>query len=201
MYNLNFYKQMKRLIYFFAVIMTAVMFQSCSYNSLVSHQETVDAKWSEVENQYQRRADLIPNVVATVKGYAKHEEATLTAVIEARSKATSITIDPSNMDEAQLASFQKAQSELGQSLGRLMAVAEAYPDLKANENFLELQAQIEGTENRIAVARKNFNDAARSYNTLCKSFPVVIYAGWFGFRPKPYFTADEDAKHAPKVEF
>ena len=186
---------------FFIIIAVSMIVQSCNYNSLVNKQETVDAKWSEVENQYQRRADLIPNLVSTVKGYTKHEEATLTAVIEARSKATSITIDPTNMSEADLQKFQNAQTELGQSLGRLMAVAESYPNLKANEQFLELQAQIEGTENRITVARKNFNDAARSYNVSIKSFPTLIYAGWFGFTPKPYFTAEPGSEKAPKVEF
>ena len=186
---------------FFIIIAVSMIVQSCYYNSLVNKQETVDAKWSEVENQYQRRADLIPNLVSTVKGYTKHEEATLTAVIEARSKATSITIDPTNMSEADLQKFQNAQTELGQSLGRLMAVAESYPNLKANEQFLELQAQIEGTENRITVARKNFNDAARSYNVSIKSFPTLIYAGWFGFTPKPYFTAEPGSEKAPKVEF
>lgn len=186
---------------FFIIIAVSMIVQSCNYNSLVNKQEMVDAKWSEVENQYQRRADLIPNLVSTVKGYTKHEEATLTAVIEARSKATSITIDPTNMSEADLQKFQNAQTELGQSLGRLMAVAESYPNLKANEQFLELQAQIEGTENRITVARKNFNDAARSYNVSIKSFPTLIYAGWFGFTPKPYFTAEPGSEKAPKVEF
>ena len=150
---------------FFIIIAVSMIVQSCNYNSLVNKQE----------------------MVSTVKGYTKHEEATLTAVIEARSKATSITIDPTNMSEADLQKFQNAQTELGQSLGRLMAVAESYPNLKANEQFLELQAQIEGTENRITVARKNFNDAARSYNVSIKSFPTLIYAGWFGFTPKPYF--------------
>ena len=186
---------------FFIIIAVSMIVQSCNYNSLVNKQEMVDAKWSEVENQYQRRADLIPNLVSTVKGYTKHEETTLTAVIEARSKATSITIDPTNMSEADLQKFQNAQTELGQSLGRLMAVAESYPNLKANEQFLELQAQIEGTENRITVARKNFNDAARSYNVSIKSFPTLIYAGWFGFTPKPYFTAEPGSEKAPKVEF
>ena len=186
---------------FFIIIAVSMIVQSCNYNSLVNKQQMVDAKWSEVENQYQRRADLIPNLVSTVKGYTKHEEATLTAVIEARSKATSITIDPTNMSEADLQKFQNAQTELGQSLGRLMAVAESYPNLKANEQFLELQAQIEGTENRITVARKNFNDAARSYNVSIKSFPTLIYAGWFGFTPKPYFTAEPGSEKAPKVEF
>lgn len=157
--------------------------------------------WSEVENQYQRRMDLIPNLVSTVKGYASHEQATLTDVIEARAKATSVTIDASNMTAEQLAKYQKAQGDVTNALSRLMMVTEAYPTLQANENFLELQAQLEGTENRIAVARRNFNTSAQQYNRTIRSLPTLIYAGWFGFTPKPYFQADEAAKTAPKVEF
>ena len=172
-----------------------------TYNKLVEHEETVEAAWSQVENQYQRRADLVPNLVATVKGYAKHEEETFTQTMEARAKATQITIDPSNATPEQLAAYQAAQGELSQALGRLMAVAESYPELKANENFLNLQSQLEGTENRCTIARQQFNEEARQFNTIVRRFPGNIVAGIFGFEKKPYFEADEDAKHAPKVEF
>ena len=171
------------------------------YNTLVEQEETVESAWSQVENQYQRRADLVPNLVATVKGYASHEQETLEGVMEARAKATQITIDPSNATPEQLAAYQKAQGELGQALGRLMAVAENYPELKANENFLSLQSQLEGTENRCTIARQQFNEQARQYNTIVRRFPGNIVAMIFGFEKKPYFEADEDAKHAPKVEF
>ena len=172
-----------------------------TYNKLVEQEETVEAAWSQVENQYQRRADLVPNLVATVKGYATHEQATFEGVMEARAKATQITIDPANATPEQLAAYQAAQGELSQALGRLMAVAENYPELKANENFLNLQSQLEGTENRCTVARQQFNETARNYNTIVRRFPGNIIAMVFGFERKPYFEADEDAKHAPKVEF
>ena len=171
------------------------------YNGLVEGQENVESAWSQVENQYQRRADLVPNLVATVKGYAKHEQETLERVVDARAKATQVTIDPSNVTAEQLAAFQSTQSELSQALGRLLAVAESYPDLKANENFRDLQAQLEGTENRIAVARQLFNETSRSYNTKVRRFPSNIIAGIFGFEKKPYFEAEPEAKNAPKVEF
>jgi len=171
------------------------------YNELVEQEETVESAWSQVENQYQRRADLVPNLVATVKGYATHEQETLEGVMEARAKATQITIDPSNATPEQLAAYQQAQGELGQALGRLMAVAESYPELKANENFMNLQSQLEGTENRCTIARQQFNETARQYNTIVRRFPGNIVASIFGFQKKPYFEADEDAKHAPKVEF
>lgn len=171
------------------------------YNGLVENEETVESAWSQVENQYQRRADLVPNLVATVKGYATHESETLENVISARSRATQITIDPSNVTPEQLAQYQAAQGELSQALGRLLAVAESYPDLKANENFRDLQSQLEGTENRIAIARQQFNDTAREYNTKVRRFPGNIIASIFGFERKPYFEADEESKHAPKVEF
>lgn len=171
------------------------------YNSLVEGQEDVESAWSQVENQYQRRADLVPNLVATVKGYASHEQETLEGVIAARSKATQITINPDEITPEQLAAFQAAQGELSQALGRLLAVAESYPDLKANTNFRDLQAQLEGTENRIAVARQNFNDTAKRYNTAVRRFPSNIIAAVFGFEKKPYFEAEADAKKAPKVEF
>ena len=171
------------------------------YNSFVAAEEEVESAWSQVENQYQRRADLVPNLVATVKGYAAHEQETLEGVVEARAKATQITIDPAKATPEQLAAFQAAQGELSQALGRLLAVAENYPDLKANENFRDLQSQLEGTENRIAIARQQFNDTAREYNTKVRRFPGNIIASIFGFERKPYFEADEESKHAPKVEF
>ncbi|MDT3361760.1 MAG: LemA family protein [Bacteroidota bacterium] len=172
-----------------------------SYNGLVKGEESVTAAWAQVESQYQRRADLIPNLVATVKGYAEHESSTLQAVTEARNKATGITIDANNMTQEDLNRFQQAQDELGKSLGRLIAVSEAYPDLKANENFKDLQAQLESTENRISVARQDFNKAAQAYNTSVRSFPKNIFASIFGFEKKAYFQAAAGSEEAPKVEF
>ena len=179
----------------------AVAFTSCNYNELVEEQEEVNQAWSEVENQYQRRMDLIPNLVNTVKGYAAHEENTLTEVITARSNASSITIQADDLNEENFARFQAAQDELSRGLGRLMAVAEAYPDLKANENFQELQEQLEGTENRITVARRKYNEKAAEYNAEIRKFPTLIYAGWFGFEKKPYFQAATGADKAPTVQF
>lgn len=175
--------------------------QSCNYNSLVEKQQSVDQNWAEVENQYQRRADLIPNLVNTVKGYATHESATLEKVTEARAKATSINISAENLNEQTLAQYQQVQGELGQALKSLLAVSEAYPDLKANENFMALQAQLEGTENRITVARGRYTKAVQEYNTSIKKFPTNIYAGWFGFEPKPQFKAEAGAEKAPEVKF
>lgn len=172
-----------------------------SYNTMVSQDEGVKTAWSQVENQYQRRLDLIPNLVNTVKGYAAHEKETLEGVINARAEATKTTIDPSNLNEESLKKFQAAQGELSSALSRLMVVMERYPDLKANQNFTELQAQLEGTENRITVERKRFNEVAQAYNTYIRSFPNNILAGMFGFFPKAYFTADAGAEKAPKVEF
>ena len=172
-----------------------------SYNTMVSQDEGVKTAWSQVENQYQRRLDLIPNLVNTVKGYAAHEKETLEGVINARAEATKTTIDPSNLNEESLKKFQAAQGELSSALSRLMVVMERYPDLKANQNFSELQAQLEGTENRITVERKRFNEVAQAYNTYIRSFPNNILAGMFGFFPKAYFTADAGAEKAPKVEF
>ncbi len=154
-----------------------------------------------MENQYQRRADLIPNIVNTVKGYSSHEEETLVKVTEARAKATSITIDADNLDEATLAKFQETQNQLSSALKSLLSVAEAYPDLKANEGFMNLQTQLEGTENRITIARRNYTEAVREYNTQIKKFPTNIYAGWFGFKPKPQFSAESGAERAPEVKF
>lgn len=174
---------------------------SCNYNSLVEKQQGVDQSWAEVENQYQRRADLIPNLVSTVKGYAAHEEGTFTKVTEARAKATSITIDAENLNEETLEKFQNAQNELTGALKSLLAVSEAYPDLKANENFKDLQTQLEGTENRIATARGRYTESVKEYNTSIKKFPTVIYAGWFGFSAKPQFKAAAGAETAPVVQF
>ena len=168
---------------------------------MVTQSEAVDAQWAQVENVYQRRADLIPNLVSTVKGYAGHEKETLEGVIEARAKATQTNVNVGNMTPQKMAAFQQAQDGLSSALSKLMVVVEKYPDLKANQNFLELQAQLEGTENRIAVERKKFNETTRTYNTLIKRFPKNLMAGMFGFEAKPYFAAQEGAEQAPKVEF
>lgn len=171
------------------------------YNGFVSQSENVDEKWSQVENVYQRRADLIPNLVKTVKGYAAHEKETLEGVIKARAQATSTTIDANNIDANSLQQFQAAQDQLSSALSKLMVVVERYPDLKANQNFLELQAQLEGTENRITVERKRFNEAARAYNVKIKRFPANVFAALFGFGEKAYFKAQEGAQTAPEVDF
>lgn len=174
---------------------------SCNYNSLVDKQQGVDQAWAEVENQYQRRADLIPNLVNTVKGYATHEQETFEKVTEARAKATSITISADDLNEETLARFQQAQGELSSALKSLLAVTEAYPDLKANENFKDLQVQLEGTENRVTTARSRYTEAVMDYNSSIKKFPTVIYAGWFGFDAKPQFKAETGAEKAPEVKF
>lgn len=191
---------MKKII--LVAIVALFSLSSCStYNGLVEKDEAVKSAWSNVETQYQRRADLIPNLVSTVKGYAAHEESTLTAVVDARAKATAISVAPDNLNEQTIAEYQKAQAGVTSALGRLIAVSENYPDLKANQNFLELQAQLEGTENRITVARKEFNDATQAYNTAVRSFPANLIAMMFDFEQKPYFEADESTAAAPKVEF
>ena len=184
-----------------AVILGLFVWVKNTYNGLVTADEGVKAAWSQVENVYQRRADLIPNLVATVKGYASHESSTLQAVIEARAKATQVTVDPDKLTEENIAAFQSAQGELGNAIGRLLVSVEQYPDLKANQNFLELQAQLEGTENRITVERQKFNDTAKAYNTQVRSFPANIIASMFNFEQKGYFKAAEGAQTAPKVEF
>ncbi len=171
------------------------------YNNIVVAEESVETAWAQVETQYQRRADLIPNLVSTVKGYAAHESQTLENVINARAKATQITVDPTNATAEQLAAYQQAQGELTQALGRLLAISENYPNLKADQSFLSLQSQLEGTENRITVARNNFNETARTYNTMIRRFPNNIIAGIFNFDKKPYFEAQEGSDNAPKVEF
>jgi len=181
----------------------AVLIISCFtiYNSLISKEEAVVKAWADVESVYQRRADLIPNLVKTVKGAADFEKTTLNEVIEARSLASSVNVDPANMTEAQLQVFQQAQSKVGSALNRLMVVVERYPELKATQNFSELQAQLESTENRISVERQKYNDAARSYNTSIRKFPANVIAGMFGHQAKPYFKAEEGSEKAPEVNF
>ncbi|PRD48890.1 LemA family protein [Sphingobacterium haloxyli] len=192
---------MKRLLIAIVGLFTALSFSSCGYNTMVSKDENVKGKWAQVENAYQRRADLIPNLVATVRGAAEHEEGTLTAVVEARAKATSVTVDPSNLTEEAIGNYQQTQDALSQSIGRLLVSVEAYPDLKANSNFQELQVQLEGTENRISVERRSYNEAVQDYNTTVRSFPNNIMAGIFGFKPKGTFKAAEGSDKAPTVEF
>lgn len=179
----------------------AALLSSCSYNSMVEADENINAQWAKVENQYQRRADLVPNLVNTVKGYAAHESETLEVVIAARSKATQITVDPANLTEENLQKYQEAQGELSSALGKLLAITENYPDLKANQNFLELQAQLEGTENRIATERSRYTDAVNAYNKKIRKFPALITAKIFGFDAKPQFKAEASATQAPTVEF
>ena len=194
-------KIIKRIIMAVVILTATTSLTSCNYNSLVEQEQQVNQAWAQVENQYQRRADLIPNLVNTVKGYTTHEEETLTKVVEARAKATSITLNADNLDEETLAKYQQAQGELSGALKSLLAVTEAYPDLKANEIFLNLQAQLEGTENRIATERKRYTEAVAEFNTSIKKFPTNIYAGWFGFKEKPQFKAEAGAEKAPEVKF
>ncbi|MEI6554586.1 MAG: LemA family protein [Paludibacter sp.] len=187
--------------FLFLFILLPIGYGIGSYNKLVTSEETVNSQWANVESQYQRRADLIPNLVQTVKGYATHESSTLEGVMAARAKATQITIDPKNLTPEKLQEYQAAQGQIGSAIGRLMMVTENYPNLKANENFLELQAQLEGTENRISVERNRFNDVAKSFNTSIRSFPTNIVAGITGFQKKPYFEAEKAAAKAPAVKF
>lgn len=194
-------KKNKGLIITIVVIVLVALWGISSYNRLVGMDENVSNQWANVETQYQRRSDLIPNLVNTVKGYAKHESQTLEAVMAARSQATQVKIDPSNCTPQQLAAYQKAQGDVTTALGKLLAITENYPDLKANQNFLELQSQLEGTENRINVARKDFNDSAKEYNTALRRFPRNIIASMFGFEKRNYFEAEAGAEKAPKVEF
>ncbi len=187
------------------VLLVVVLFSwtKGTYNGLVKAEEKVNKSWADVEGAYQRRTDLIPNLVSTVKGYAKFEQETLIKVIEQRAAATkpTINIDPAKLDANTLAQFQKTQDELGSALGRLLVTVEKYPDLKANQNFLQLQAQLEGTENRINVERRNFNGLVNEFNSTLRSFPTNILGGMFGFEKKPYFEAQAGAENAPKVEF
>lgn len=190
----------------FAIVVAAVvglsaMLPSCDYNGMVEAEENVNAQWAKVENQYQRRADLIPNLVNTVKGYTAHESETLEAVVEARTKATQVTIDASNLTEESMQKFQAAQGELSQALGRLLSITENYPDLKASEQFIELQAQLEGTENRISTERTRYSEMVAAYNAKLRKFPGIITAKIFGFDTKPQFAAEAGTEQAPKVEF
>jgi len=192
--------------YWILIAIAAVFFiGGCStivtYNGMVSAEEGVDAQWANVENVYQRRADLIPNLVNTVKGYASHESGTLTAVVEARAKATQTTVDVGNMTAEDLAAFQSAQDGLSGALSKLMMITEAYPDLKAQENFSQLMVELEKTENRIAVERRKFNNTAKDYNKLIRKFPNSMFAGMFGFDKKPYFQSAAGADVAPEVTF
>ena len=191
---------MKKWIWIGVVAVVAIFFYA-TYNGFVNREEGLKTAWSNVETQYQRRADLIPNLVNTVKGYAAHETQTLNEVTEARARATSINLSADDLTPERLAQFQRAQAEVRSALGRLIAVSESYPDLKANQNFLELQAQLEGTENRIAVARKDFNAAAQQYNVSVRRFPANLVARMFGFGQKPYFESPEGAAAAPQVTF
>ena len=184
-----------------AIVLLFIVWIAGSYNNFVSQEENVNTAWSNVENQYQRRADLIPNLVNTVKGYAAHEKETLEGVIAARSKATQMTVSADGLTPEKMQAYQKAQGEIGAALGRLMAISERYPDLKANENFKELQAQLEGTENRISVERRKFNQVAKEFNTVIRKFPKNLIANMFGFEKRPYFQAEEGTQKAPSVNF
>ncbi len=183
------------------IVALLAVWSVAAYNGLVSKEESVKKAWSQVENQYQRRNDLIPNLVATVKGYASHESRTLEEVTQARARATQMSVDIENLTPQSMQAYQQAQGQIGAALGRLLMIQENYPDLKANSNFRDLQAQIEGTENRIAVERKRFNEEAAEYNTLLRRFPRNIIAGISGFQPKPYFESEEGSAKAPAVEF
>ena len=190
------------IILIIVAALAAVVFWGVGiYNALVTAEENVETSWAQVENQYQRRSDLVPNLVATVKGYASHEATVLENVVNARSKATQMTIDPSKATPEQLQAYQAAQGELSQALGRLLALSESYPELKASQNYLELQSQLEGTENRIAVARNAFNEAAKQFNVRIRRFPSNIIAGMCGFEKKAYFEAEAGANKAPEVQF
>jgi LemA protein len=192
---------MKRFLLYFAGLVILLSQSSCGYNGMVSRDQAVKAQWGNVQSAYQRRADLIPNLVNTVKGAANFEKSTLTDVINARAKATSVQLNADQLTPENLRRFQEAQSQVGAGLGRLLAVSENYPELKANANFQELQAQIEGTENRINVERNKFNTATNEYNGFIKSFPNNIFAGMFGFQEKPYFEAAPGSEKAPTVQF
>ena len=189
------------LISILALLVIIIGYGISINNKMVNADEAVMSQWAKVENQYQRRADLIPNLVNTVNGYASHEKETLDAVVNARAKATQVTISPDNLNEASLQKYQAAQGELSQALGRLLMVTENYPDLKANQNFLELQAQLEGTENRISTERTRYTDMVRDYNAMIRRFPASIIAGIGGFDKKPQFTAEAGAEKAPEVKF
>lgn len=192
---------MKKSYIVIGILVLLVLMGGCSYNGMNKSRINVDEKWAGVQSSYQRRADLIPNLVSTVKGAAEFEKSTLTAVIEARAKATQMNVNAGDLTPEKMQEFQAAQGQVSQALGRLMVVAEQYPQLKANQNFLALQDQLEGTENRIKVSRDDFNGAVSTYNVKVTSFPANIMAGMFGFKEKPMFKADEGSQNAPKVEF
>jgi len=193
---------MKKLVFgILAAVIAVSTLSSCGYNDMVKYDENVKSKWGAVETQYQRRADLIPNLVNTVKGAAKFEQGTLTAVVEARAKATQMTVKADELTPENIQKYQAAQGQLSQALGKLLSITENYPELKATQQFSDLSAQLEGTENRITVARKDFNEAVQVYNSKIRSFPTNLTAGMFGFKQKGYFEADANAKTAPKVEF
>ncbi len=192
---------MKKVFNYVLGLLMIASLSSCGYNNMVSKEEAVASQWAQVENQYQRRADLVPNLVNSVKGAANFERETLTAVIEARSKATSVQIDPENLSPENIQQFQQAQDQLGGALSRLLVSVERYPELKANQNFLELQSSLEGTENRIAVERGRFNETVQDYNTYIRSFPQNIFAGMFGFERKGLFEARAGSDVPPTVEF
>jgi len=189
------------LIAIAAVLILAIFSGISTYNKLVTEREKVNSQWANVESQYQRRSDLIPNLVATVKGYATHESSTLEGVIAARAKATQVTVDAKTLTPEKLQQYQAAQGELTSALGKLIMIKESYPELKANQNFLELQAQLEGTENRISVERSRYNEVAQNYTTIIQRFPAVIFANMFGFEKKPYFEAEKGTEKAPSVKF
>jgi LemA protein len=203
--NRNFLKKMKNGILYLLIALVALSMSSCSYNSMIEKREEVDAQWAQVENVYQRRADLIPNLVNTVKGYAKHEQETLTKVMEARAKATSITLDADQLTPENLEKFDQAQAELGSALNntlsRLMVVQENYPQLQANQNFTALMTELAGSENRITVERRKFNEKAQEYNAYIQKFPNNLTANMFDFEKKPYFKAKQGAENAPQVNF
>jgi LemA protein len=192
---------MKNLLIVLGIIIVICLIGSCSYNGMVSKQENVKAKWGDVQSNYQRRADLIPNLVATVKGAANFEKSTLVEVTNARARATSIQVDPTKLTPESIQKYQAAQGQLSTALGRLLVASENYPDLKSNSNFTNLQASLEGTENRINVSRRDFNAAVQEYNTAIRSFPAVVTAKLFGFNEKGSFTADSESQKAPKVAF
>ncbi|MFM6975526.1 MAG: LemA family protein [Sphingobacteriaceae bacterium] len=192
---------MRKLIYMFVAAFAVISLSSCGYNSIVTLDEQVQSQWAQVQNVYQRRADLVPNLVNTVKGAANFEQETLTKVIEARAKATSVTVDASKLTPENIQKFQAAQGELTQSLSRLLVSVERYPELKANQNFLELQSQLEGTENRITVERQKFNEVTQEYNSKIRRFPNNLTASMFGFEKKGYFEAEAGANKAPNVQF
>lgn len=192
---------MKTFKFILLAAITGLTLSSCGYNTMVEKQEAVTSQWGNVQNTYQRRADLIPNLVATVKGYAEHEQETFTQVTEARARATQMNINAEELTEESIQQYQQAQNQVSQALGRLLLIQENYPELKANQNFLALQDELAGTENRISVERNKFNQVAQDYNAYIRKFPQVIYAGWFKFRPKGYFEATPESQTAPQVQF